>query len=190
MESSSNKFREIEHDGFCIKVYCTTPEHALEYGITAKSPLFLKELSVVSEKRNNGYGKKLLEIVDDFARSNNCDIIFGDIPEEVDFTKDKRTTFFNSVEMVKNWLFQNGYSINSENNNFHKVMKAEKKLRYYGGLGFSNSPEIGNYEIRTEQQTVFFTKLSEAKEYYEKIKGEKAFWDNDNSELLDSWYKR
>jgi hypothetical protein len=91
--------------------------------------------------------------------------------------------------MIKNWLFRNGYAINSDNNDFHKVLKIQKPLRFYGGIGFSNCSELGVYEITTEFEKRKFTKLSDAIMFYETIKGEKSIWDLDKDELVDSWYR-
>jgi len=75
------------------------------------------------------------------------------------------------IEMIKNWLHKNGYSLCPDNNDFHKVITQKDKLKYYGGIGFNISYEIGNFEIITEYENIKFSKLSLAKEHYLKIKG-------------------
>ena len=37
------KSLEIEHQGFSVKLYFTTSEHAMEYGLKAKNPIYLKD---------------------------------------------------------------------------------------------------------------------------------------------------
>ena len=51
-----------------------------------------------------------------------------------------------------------------------------KKLKYYGGQGYSYSGENGKFEVKANE-TKHFTKLSEAKKYYETLNEEKAIWD-------------
>jgi hypothetical protein len=48
-----------------------------------------------------------------------------------------------------------------------------KKLKYYGGQGYGYSNEIGKFEVNGKP----FTKLSEAKEYYESLNEEKSIWE-------------
>lgn len=180
---------ELEHEGLEIKFYETTSEHAKEYGLKASKPILFKHLSVDRNKRNRGNGKALLKMVQESAEKNGCDLIFGNIPNDAEFTKDERISFFSDIEMIKNWLFRNGYAINPDNNDFHKVLKTKKPLRFYGGIGFSNCSEIGVYEITTEFEKRKFNKLSDARMFYETIKGEKSIWDLDNDELVDSWYR-
>jgi GNAT superfamily N-acetyltransferase len=179
---------ELKHEGLEIKFYETTNEHAKICGFNASKPILFKHLLVDVNKRNRGNGKALLNMIQEYAEKNNFDLIFGHIPNDAEFTKDSRISFFSDIEMIKNMLFRNGYAINSDNNDFHKVLKIQKPLRFYGGIGFHKCLELGVYEIRTEFETKKFTKLSDAKLYYEKIKGEKAIWDLDNDELIDSWY--
>jgi GNAT superfamily N-acetyltransferase len=180
---------ELQHEGLEIKFYETTPEHAREYGFNVSKPIFFKHLLVDINKRNRGNGKALLDMVQEYAEKNNYDLIFGYIPNDAEFTKDDRKSFFSDIEMIKNWLFRNGYAINPENNDFHKVLKIQKPLKFYGGIGFSNCSELGNFEVTTELEKRKFTKLSEAKLYYETIKGEKSIWDLGNDELIDAWYR-
>ena len=183
---------ELEHEGLEIKFYETTNEHTKEYGFNVSKPIFFKHLLVDINKRNRGNGKALLDMVQEYAEKNNCDLIFGHIPNDAEITKDNRTgyfTEFTDIDLIKHWLFRNGYSVNRENNDFHKVIKTQKPLKFYGGIGFAKCLELGVYEIRTEFETRKFTKLSDAKFHYDKIKGEKAIWDLDNDELIDSWYR-
>ena len=51
-----------------------------------------------------------------------------------------------------------------------------KKLKYYGGQGFTYSSENGKFEVRGKK-TRKFTSLSEAIKYYESLNEEKAIWD-------------
>jgi GNAT superfamily N-acetyltransferase len=182
---------ELEHAGFEIKFYETTTEQAKEYGLKASKPIFFKHLLVDEKKRNTGNGKQLLKMVEEYAENNNCDLIFGHIPNDAQFTKDAtRLNFFTETEMIKNWLHDNGYAINTDNYHFHKVIKKEKPLRTYSGIGFNNCTESGTYQVFTEIQTKIFTKLSEAKSFYNESNGEKAIWDYDNNELLDARYRK
>ena len=180
---------ELEHEGLEIKFYETKTEHAKEYGLKSTKPIFFKHLLIDREKRNRGNGKALLKMVEEYAEKNNCDLIFGHIPNDAEFTKDSRISFFSDIEMIKNWLHKNGYAIIPENNDFHKVLKIQKPLRFYGGIGFTNCIESGTYQVITEIQQKIFTKLSEAKSFYNDAKGEKAIWDYDKNELLDSRYR-
>lgn len=189
MEFNYSKYREIEHDGFRIKIYCTTTEHAKMYGFISENPLFLKDIYVDVSKRNNGYGKQLLEMVEDFAKSNNCDFIFGHIPKDASFTQDERPNFETDRTSIKYWLNRNGYATNQENFDFHKFMINDNKVKYFGGVGFNHCKEIGNYEVITEYTNRQFNNLTEAKKYYLSVKGEKAIWDIQKDELLDAWYR-
>jgi GNAT superfamily N-acetyltransferase len=188
MELNYSNYREIEHDGFRIKIYCTTTEHAQEYGYTSTNPLFLKDLYVDVCKRNKGYGKQLLEMVEDFAKSNNCDLIFGHIPQDAGFNQDERPNYETDRTSIKYWLHRKGYAVNPENFDFHKVMINDNKVKYFGGLGFDHCSEKGNYEVITQYENKLFNNLTEARNYYLSLKGEKAIWDLDNNELIDSWY--
>jgi hypothetical protein len=128
-------------------------------------------------------------MVEEYAQKNNCDLIFGHIPNDAEFTKDStRLNFFTETEMIKNWLHKNGYAINTDNNDFHKVIKLQKPLKLYHGIGFKNCSENGNYSVNTELLIKKFTKLSDAKSYFESIKCEKSMWDLDADKLVDAWY--
>ena len=180
---------ELEHEGLEIKFYETTSEQAKELGFKASKPLLLKHISVDKIKRNRGNGKALLEMIQEYAEKNKCDLIMCSISQDAEFTKDETVCFLPDVEIIKWWLHRNGYAINPDNNDFHKVIKLEKPLKFYGGIGFNNCAEIGNYSVSTELSIKKFSKLSEAKLFYETVKGEKSIWNLDIDELIDSRYR-
>lgn len=187
----AQNYREITHDGFSLKIYCTTTEHAEKHGLKCNNPMFIKEIWVDEEKRNKGNGRKLLEIIEEFAIKNQCDLIFGNIPQDAKFLpQNENKTNVSDRELLKYWFHNKGYSVHVDNYDFHKYLKSVKRLRYYGGIGFSQCSELGNYEVKTEKESKRFSKLSDAKEYYEKISGEKAFWNLKSDELVDAWYEK
>lgn len=62
------------------------------------------------------------------------------------------------------------------------------KLEHYGGDGF-HSRENGFYQVRTNEGDTDFTSMSKAREFYDKLEGEKFFWDlTHGAELLDGWH--
>ena len=109
-----------------LKMFDTKPEHAKEYGLDAKKPLYIETLCVAENERNKGVGEKVLSYIEKYAIENGHDLIFGNITQKAKFTKDKRETFFCDIDMIKNWLHSNGYAINNENNDFHKVIQSNK----------------------------------------------------------------
>jgi|688.fasta_scaffold15615_22 hypothetical protein len=88
-----------------LNFYPTNSEHAKEYGLKAKNPLFIQNLTV---KESDS-----LKNLDEYAINNGHDVIFGHIIQKAKF---------NDVEMIKNWLHNNGYAINQDNNDFHKIL--------------------------------------------------------------------
>jgi len=181
---------ELEHEGLEIKFYETTNEHAKEYGFKASKPIFFNHLLVSREKRNRGNGKSLLNMIEEYAKKNNYDLIFGTIPNDAEFTKNGKNNFFSDIEMIKNWLFRNGYAINTDNNDFHKVFKKEKPLTNVFGIGFDNCNENGKYEVVTELERKQFSSLSKAKTFYDNVKGEKSIYDSIINELIDACYRK
>jgi DNA polymerase III sliding clamp (beta) subunit (PCNA family) len=105
-----------------LNFYPTNSEHAKEYGINAKNPLYLQNITVKESDRLKNIGQKVLFYIDEYAKNNGHDVIFGHINQKAKFSKDKRKSFFSDIEMIKNWLHNNGYSINQDNNDFHKVL--------------------------------------------------------------------
>jgi len=52
-----------------------------------------------------------------------------------------------------------------------------KPLNFYGGIGYENIEEDGEFEVRVNDiERKKFYKLSEAKLYYDSIKEEKSLW--------------
>ncbi len=64
------------------------------------------------------------------------------------------------------------------------------KLKHYGGDGYSYSQEVGKFEVKTNQGSKEFTRLSEARAYFDSLKDEERFiWDMTTiPELLDGYY--
>ena len=102
----------------------TTPKHAEIYGLTAEKPLYIQTLYVKDDKRLKGIGEKVLHYIDSIAKQNGNDVIFGHINQKSTFIKDEKQKF-NDVDMVKSWLHNNGYLLNEDNNDFHKVVTFE-----------------------------------------------------------------
>lgn len=118
-----------------LKMFDTTPEHAKEYGLQSFNPLYVQTFCISEPKRLKGLGKKVLAYIEKYAIENEHDVVFGHITQKAKFSKDNRQTFYSDVEMIKNWLHSKGYSINEENNDFHKVINSQKNpdIRFEGG---------------------------------------------------------
>jgi DNA polymerase III sliding clamp (beta) subunit (PCNA family) len=129
-----------------LKFYKTTPTHAKEYGIECKNPIYIQTLYITKENRLNGLGKKTLKYLDDYCKKNGNDVIFGHISNEVEFTKDERTSYFSDVELMKYWLQDNGYAINDDNNDFHKVVNV--KYNNGGQLDLVDESKKGDHPSR------------------------------------------
>jgi len=100
----------------------STEKHAKEYGLQCKKPLYLKRIYVRKDYRLKGVGKRVLKYLDFIAQKNSNDCIFGYVSNKVIFTKDNRDVNYNDVQLFKFWLHENGYAINDDNNDFHKVI--------------------------------------------------------------------
>jgi GNAT superfamily N-acetyltransferase len=181
---------ELNHEGLEIKFFETTPEHAKEYGFKATKPIYIEHLLVDVKKRNRGNGTQLLKMIQEYCENNKFDLIFGTIPNYAQFTKNSKYSLFSDNEMIKSWLFRNGYAINPDNNDFHKVFKKEKPLTNVFGIGFDNCNENGKYEVVTKLERKEFSSLSKAKTFYDSVKGEKSIYDSIINELIDAWYNK
>jgi hypothetical protein len=129
-----------------LKFYKTTSTHAKEYGIECKNPIYIQTLYITKENRLNGLGKKTLKYLDDYCKKNGNDVIFGHISNEVEFTKDERTSYFSDVELMKYWLHDNGYAINDDNNDFHKVVNV--KYNNGGQMNLAEKSKKGDHPSR------------------------------------------
>ena len=119
----------ISKEDFNLKMFNTTSEHAKEYGLNAKKPLYLQSFSINENKRLNGIGNAVIKYINDYAIKNKNDIIFGHIPQNADFTKDSRESFLPNIDMIKYWLKDKGYEINNDNNDFHKIVNNTETLK-------------------------------------------------------------
>jgi GNAT superfamily N-acetyltransferase len=105
-----------------LKFHETTPEHAKEYGIKAANPIYVETLFVSENSRLKGIGKQVLLYLEDYAKKNGNDVIFGHINNKAKFTRDNRATTFCDVDIIRYWLHDNGYAVNDDNNDFHKLL--------------------------------------------------------------------
>ncbi len=128
-----------------LKFYETTPSHAREYGIECENPIYVP-LHITKENRLNGLGKKTLKYLDDYCKKNGNDVIFGHVNNKVEFTKDERTNYLSDVELMKYWLHDNGYAINDDNNDFHKVVNV--KYNNGGQLDLVKESKKGDHPAR------------------------------------------
>ena len=115
----------------------STEKHAKEYGLQCKKPLYLKRIYVRKDYRLKGVGKRVLKYLDFIAQKNSNDCIFGYVSNKVIFTKDNRDVNYNDVQLFKFWLHENGYAINDDNNDFHKVISL--KMAKGGRIEFKGS---------------------------------------------------
>jgi GNAT superfamily N-acetyltransferase len=148
----------VENGLVDLNFYQTTPEHAKEYGISANNPLYVQNLCVSESD--------VLQYLDEYAKKNNNDVIFGHIAQKATFTRDSRQSFLCDVEMIKGWLKSHGYSINDGNNDFHKVVK------------FSNG---GKVPIRVDKHGKFI--VWENDDYFIAVD------DENDARYITAWYK-
>lgn len=105
-----------------LKMFDTKPEHAKEYGLDAKTPLYIQNLCVSENERLKGVGKKVLQYIDDYAIKNGHDVIFGHIAQKAEFNKDGETNLCD-IDLIKSLLRKNGYDTRESNNDFHKFVR-------------------------------------------------------------------
>jgi hypothetical protein len=122
-----------------LKMLKTKPEHAKEYGLDAKNPLYIQNINIAKKERLKGIGSKVINYIDEYAIENGHDVVFGYISQKADFTKNSRKTSFSDVDLIKYWLKDNGYAINDDNNNFHKEVQVQ-----YGKGGSTDNKTMEN----------------------------------------------
>lgn len=181
---------DINDFGYNIRAYETTPDHAKKYGLTCKKPLFIQSVFLIEEKRNQGNGKQVLSMIEEYAIKNNVDLIFGHIDNDAIITVGERQGVLSDREIIRNWLHSIGYAVNQDNFDYHKPLLNKKNLKYFGGIGFKNCVANQTYEVKTEFETKRFSNITDAKSFYDSIDGEKSVWNITIDELVDAWYKR
>jgi GNAT superfamily N-acetyltransferase len=164
-----------------LKFYQTTPEHAKEFGIEAKNPIYVQNICVSESSRLKGVGKKVLDYLDEYARKNGNDVIFGYVAAKASFSKDSRLNTFCDVDMVKYWLHDHGYAINEENNDFHKVIRYSVEKRMDKGGRVSN-PSL-DQKIKQYKELAHAGKT--ASEILEEIGVDEGVYGENNKEYID-----
>jgi hypothetical protein len=99
----------------------TESEHSDIYGIKADNPLFIQHLCIGTENREKGEGSKALEHIEDYAKQNNHDLIFGHIATKAKYGKKDIC----DSEKVKSWMMGKGYFIHPNTNDFYKKLDVD-----------------------------------------------------------------
>jgi len=105
----------IDNGTIELKMYDTKPEHAEIYGLKSKRPLYFQRVFVDEKQRLNGLGTKILKYLDEYAKSNNHDLIFGHIAEKSE----------PNVKVIKTMLEKAGYTTIEGNNDFYKYVDSD-----------------------------------------------------------------
>ena len=108
-----------------LEFYSTSPKHSREYDIEAISPLYIKNILIHKDHRLKSIGSKVIEHIEEYAKQNGHDVIFGYIAEGATMDKDNRTEYFTEltdVDLIKHWLNRKGYVVTKENNDFYKKL--------------------------------------------------------------------
>jgi hypothetical protein len=137
-----------------LKMFDTKPEHAKEYGFDVKNPLYIQSLCITESERLKGTGKKVLDYIDEYAVNNGHDLIFGNITQKAEFTKDSRNNDFCDIDLIKEFLRKAGYNTIMGNNDFYKYVETNTDIRFDegGAIGVQTSKLIeelkkySNYE--------------------------------------------
>ena len=98
-----------------MKMYDTTIEHAREYGLEGSNPLYIQNL---------GVGDDVFKYIDEYAKENKHDLIFGHIQQKAE----------PSVDGIKIMLRKNGYSTIEGNNDFYKYVNINSNFADGGVL--------------------------------------------------------
>lgn len=95
-----------------LKMFDTTPEHAKEYGLDSKRPLYLQKIYISKHDRLKGIGSKVIEYIIDYAKKNEHDLIFGHITQESE----------PNIDVIKSMLREAGFNTIEANNDFYKTI--------------------------------------------------------------------
>lgn len=74
-------YAKINSSNVVLEFYKTTIEHASEYGLICLNPLFIKKVSISDKSQE--VEKKVWGYLEDYAKKNKNDIIFGNFDEFV-----------------------------------------------------------------------------------------------------------
>lgn len=95
-----------------LKMIDTKPEHAKLYGLHSKKPLYIQNISIIKSERLKGIGTELFNYIEEYAKNNGNDIVFGYITQKSQ----------PSIDVIKTILNKNGYTTTKGDNDFHKVI--------------------------------------------------------------------
>jgi len=135
-----------------LKMYDTTTEHSKVYGFECSNPLYIQRIFVNENERNNGIGVDVLKYINEYAKENNHDLIFGHIQQKAE----------PSVDAVKGMLRKNGYSTIEGNNDFYKYIdlntqfaeggktKRTMKRIKRGGITYGKSHAEGGIPVKNQ----------------------------------------
>jgi hypothetical protein len=123
------KYSKFEDGGIVnnlvdLKFYDTTSEHAKIYGFDSPNPLFVQITFATENHRINN--------VDEYARKNNYDLIFGTILQKEE----------QSIDRIKTMLRKNGYSTIEGNNDFYKYIDHSTQFAEGGAINKTNMKEV------------------------------------------------
>jgi hypothetical protein len=111
-----------------LKIYDTTTEHSKLYGFECFKPLYIQRIFINENERTNGIGADVLKYIDEYAKENKHDLIFGHIQQKAE----------PSVDAIKTMLRKNGYSTIEGNNDFYKYIDHNTRFAKNGEVN-SNS---------------------------------------------------
>jgi hypothetical protein len=121
-------------------MYDTTIEHAREYGLECSNPLYIQNL---------GVGDDVLKYIDEYAKANKHDLIFGHIQQNAE----------PSVNAIKIMIRKNGYSTIEGNNDFYKYVKVNSKYNDGGEVNLDDlfsdldlDAIINDLEVKAEKK--------------------------------------
>lgn len=128
--SKGGKIESLIQQGVVdLKMYDTKPEHAETYGFESSNPLFVQKISFVGIEQNKKAQENLLEYIDEYAKANNHDLIFGHIAEKAE----------PNVKVIKDMLQKADYTTIEGNNDFYKYIEMKEKFDK-GGRTVAQTP--------------------------------------------------
>lgn len=95
-----------------LKVFDTSPEHAKIYGLNSQKPMFVSKIFIADHLINDGIGNDVIKWLDNYAKKNGHDLIFGHIEQK------------SNPPQLKILLEKNGFSTIECNDDFYKYTNA------------------------------------------------------------------